>query len=201
MQAEWVSHMWCVFDHLISRSLWEPNGFKKSPTGRAKETGWIDVSATPTSQTHFPSAWVRGSAESWQLWLSSLVHLHLLLPQATTIPRPTVSPRALCSDRGRPWTLAARLRAWAVTLCAALGGSWWTQFIKNELWSSGWKRRSVNMWMFFCEPKCASVVFCVSGKSLYGLQLLWQRLIYEHLLSSSSWLTTRSFERSQGGNE
>lgn len=83
---------------------------------------------------------------------------------------------AECSDGARPWTPAARLLARAVTLCAALGGGWWTQFIKNELWSDRWKPRSVNVWMFFCEPKCASVVFSVcQGRATMNSQLVGQR--------------------------
>lgn len=51
-----------------------------------------------------------------------------------------------------------------------------------------------NMWRFFCEPKCTSVVFSVcQQRATMNSQVVWQRLIYGDLLNSTSWLTTQSF--------
>ena len=71
----------------------------------------------------------------------------------------TRAPRVVTAG---PWTLAARLQACALTLCAALEGGWCAQFIKNALWTYRWKRRPANMQRFLCEPNCALVALCVT---------------------------------------
>lgn len=102
--------------------------------------------------------------------------------------------RAECSEGPglEPWqpdstpALSPSVQPWA--------GDWWTQFIKNELWTDRWKKRSVKHVRFFCEPKCTSVVFSVcQQRATMNSQVVWQRLIYGDLLNSTSWLTTRSF--------
>ena len=143
----------------------------------------------------------RGWAESWHPEITShrrsFIHgkptaINTLCRWGNGTGEITCAPRVVTAG---PWTLAARLQACALTLCAALGGGWWAQFIKNALWTYRWKRRPANMQRFLCEPNCALVVLCVSKEPPWTPRSSapaegWFMRICSAL---TSWLTTGCF--------